>query len=146
MTDVTSYPPCLPAMAMCFYSTSIFHSYPTSPNLQTGFLLLWIWSRNMCKCIWRLSIFLLLYGASASWLSPVVMGSLAIDRLLICYPGIVRVTGHKTPGESLVNITVSVYDTTHLQENPQRIGWGSWRDTLHYIHPLVSGLAGSKLN
>jgi len=34
----------------------------------------------------------------------------------------VRVTGHKTPGESSVNITVSVYDTTHLQENPQRIG------------------------
>jgi len=33
----------------------------------------------------------------------------------------VRVTGHKTPGESSVNITVSVYDTTHLQENPQRI-------------------------
>jgi len=35
---------------------------------------------------------------------------------------IVRATGHKTPGESSVNITVSVYDTTHLQENPQRIG------------------------
>ena len=34
----------------------------------------------------------------------------------------VRATGHKTPGESSVNITVSVYDTTHLQENPQRIG------------------------
>ena len=34
----------------------------------------------------------------------------------------VRVTGYKTPGESSVNITVSVYDTTHLQENPQRIG------------------------
>ena len=35
---------------------------------------------------------------------------------------LVRATGHKTPGESSVNITVSVYDTTHLQENPQRIG------------------------
>jgi len=34
----------------------------------------------------------------------------------------VRATGHKTPGESSVNITVSIYDTTHLQENPQRIG------------------------
>jgi len=34
----------------------------------------------------------------------------------------VRATRHKTPGESSVNITVSVYDTTHLQENPQRIG------------------------
>jgi len=34
----------------------------------------------------------------------------------------VRATGHKIPGESSVNITVSVYDTTHLQENPQRIG------------------------
>ena len=34
----------------------------------------------------------------------------------------VRATGHKTPGESSVNITVSVYDTTHLQENSQRIG------------------------
>jgi len=34
----------------------------------------------------------------------------------------VRATGHKAPGESSVNITVSVYDTTHLQENPQRIG------------------------
>jgi len=34
----------------------------------------------------------------------------------------VRVTGAQTPGESSVNITVSGYDTTHLQENPQRIG------------------------
>jgi len=34
----------------------------------------------------------------------------------------VRATGHKTLRKSLVNITVSVYDTTHLQENPQRIG------------------------
>jgi len=34
----------------------------------------------------------------------------------------VRATGHKTPGESSENITISVYDTTHLQENPQRIG------------------------
>jgi len=33
----------------------------------------------------------------------------------------VRATGHKTPGESSVNITVSSYDTTHLQENPQRL-------------------------
>jgi len=38
------------------------------------------------------------------------------------YYMVVRATGHKTPGESSVNITVSVYDTTHLQENPQRIG------------------------
>jgi len=86
-----SYPLCLPAMAMCFYSTSILHSYPTSPNLQTSFLLLWIRSRNTCKCIWRSSIFLLLYGVSTSWLSLVVMGSLAIDRLLICHPGIILV-------------------------------------------------------
>jgi len=34
----------------------------------------------------------------------------------------VRATGHKTPEESSVNITVSIYDTTHLQKNPQRIG------------------------
>jgi len=34
----------------------------------------------------------------------------------------VRATGAQTPGESSVNITVSGYDTTHLQENPQRIG------------------------
>jgi len=34
----------------------------------------------------------------------------------------VRATGHKTPEESSVNITVSSYDTTHLQENPQRLG------------------------
>jgi len=34
----------------------------------------------------------------------------------------VRATGHKAPGESSVNITVSSYDTTHLQENPQRLG------------------------
>ena len=27
-----------------------------------------------------------------------------------------------SPGESSVNITVSSYDTTHLQENPQRLG------------------------
>ena len=85
------YPPCLPAMAMCSYSTSIPHSYPISSNLWTGFLLLQIQSRNTCKCIWRQLIFLLLYGASASWLSPVVMGSLAIDRLLICHLGIILV-------------------------------------------------------
>ena len=30
-------------------------------------------------------------------------------------------TGHKTPGEFLVNITVCSYGITHLQENPQRI-------------------------
>jgi len=88
------YPLYLLAMAMCFYSTSILHSYPTSPNLQTGFFLLQIWSKNMCKCIWRSSIFLLLYGASTSWLSPVVMGSLAIDRLLICHSGIILVQVH----------------------------------------------------
>jgi len=46
----------------------------------------------------------------------------------------------------LSNITDCGYSTTHLQENPQRLGWGSWRDPLHYIHPLVSGLAGSELN
>jgi len=34
----------------------------------------------------------------------------------------VRATGHKSPGESSDDITVSVYGTTHLQENPQRIG------------------------
>jgi len=34
----------------------------------------------------------------------------------------VRATRHETPEESSVDITVSVYDTTHLQENPQRIG------------------------
>ena len=34
----------------------------------------------------------------------------------------VRATGHKTPGESSVNITLSSYDITHLQENPQRLG------------------------
>jgi len=33
----------------------------------------------------------------------------------------VRVTGYKTPGEFSDNITVSSYDTTHLQENPQRL-------------------------
>jgi len=38
------------------------------------------------------------------------------------YVVVVRVPGHKTPGESSVNITVSSYDTTHLQENPQRLG------------------------
>ena len=35
---------------------------------------------------------------------------------------LVRVTGHKAPGESSVNIIVSSYDTTHLQENSQRLG------------------------
>ena len=38
------------------------------------------------------------------------------------YQVTVRATGHKAPGESSVNITVSSYDTTHLQENPQRLG------------------------
>ena len=34
----------------------------------------------------------------------------------------VRATGHKTPEESSVNIIVCSYDTTHLQENPQKLG------------------------
>ena len=55
-----------------------------------------------------------------------LLGSVVIS-VLICVPiatstQTVRATGHKTPGESLVNITVSSYDTTHLQENPQRLG------------------------
>ena len=61
----------------------------------------------------------------------------------------VRVTGHKTPGESLVDITDCNYDTTHPQENPQRLEWGSWSNLLHYIlvlHPLVLGSAGLELN
>ena len=33
-----------------------------------------------------------------------------------------QATGHETLEESSVNITVSSYDTTHLQENPQRLG------------------------
>ena len=85
------YPPCLLAMAMCSYSTSILHFYLISSNLWTGFLLLRIWSRNICKCIWRSSIFLLLYSMSASWISLVVIGSLAINRLLICHLGIILV-------------------------------------------------------
>jgi len=46
--------------------------------------------------------------------------------------------GCKTPGESSVNITVCSYNTTHLQENPQRLGWGFWRDVLHCILSLYS--------
>jgi len=36
-------------------------------------------------------------------------------------------------------ITVYGYNITHLQENPQRLEWGSWRDVLHYILGLHSG-------
>ena len=42
-------------------------------------------------------------------------------------------------------ITVCGYDTTHLQENPQRLGWGSWKDVLHYILVLHSGSLWSEL-
>ena len=35
---------------------------------------------------------------------------------------------------------------TRLQENPQRLGWGSWRDVLHYILVLHSGSLRSELN
>ena len=38
-----------------------------------------------------------------------------------CYLNTVRVTGHKTPGESSVDITDCNYDTTYLQENSQRL-------------------------
>jgi len=37
-------------------------------------------------------------------------------------PASVRATGHKTPEESSVDITDCNYDTTHLQENSQRLG------------------------
>jgi len=49
--------------------------------------------------------------------------SLGLDLLPPINPGptSVRVTGAQTPGESSVNITVSGYDTTYLQENSQRI-------------------------
>jgi len=56
---------------------------------------------------------------------PLRMGCIMHWIIEIWYYGqkeVVRVTGHKTPGESLVNITVCNYDTTHLQENPQRLG------------------------
>jgi len=42
--------------------------------------------------------------------------------LLTKYKDGVRATGHKTLGESSVDITDCNYDTTHLQENPQRLG------------------------
>jgi len=61
----------------------------------------------------------------------------------------VRATGAQDSRRILRYITVCNYDTTHLQENPQRLGWGSWRDLLHYIlvlYPLVLGLVGSELN
>ena len=58
----------------------------------------------------------------------------------------VRATGHKTLGESSVDITVCSYDTTHLQENPQRLEWDSWRDVLYYILVLHSGSLWLELN
>jgi len=59
--------------------------------------------RDFCMCMQ------LLWGICTLPFSIVVMSG-------------VRVTGHKAPGESSVNITVSSYDTTYLQENPQRLG------------------------
>ena len=42
------------------------------------------------------------------------------------------------PGESSVMID-SVYVITHLQENPQRIGWGFWGVVYYiYTNPLVT--------
>jgi len=38
------------------------------------------------------------------------------------WPAPVRATGHKTLEESSVDITDCNYDTTHLQENSQRLG------------------------
>ena len=56
--------------------------------------------------------------------------------------GGVRATGAQDSRRILSNITDCGYDTTHLQENPQRLGWGSWRDVLYYIlslHSLCQG-------
>ena len=58
----------------------------------------------------------------------------------------VRATGAQDSRRILSYITVCSYDTTHLQENPQRLGWGSWRDVLHYILVLHSGSLRSELN
>jgi len=85
------YPPCLPVMAMCSYSTSIPHSYPSFPKPQTGFLLLRIQSRNTWQCVLVWAIQSPSSSASVSWLSPAVMGSLVTDRLLICHLDVILV-------------------------------------------------------
>ena len=59
-------------------------------------------------------------------LSLLILSSISLSNFsslfIISSTPPVRATGHKAPGESSVNITVSSYDTTHLQENPQRLG------------------------
>ena len=67
-----------------------------------------------------------------------------IDSELIDVPP-VRATGAQDSRRILRYITVCGYDTTYLQENPQRLGWGSWRDVLHYILGLHSGSLWSEL-
>jgi len=62
------------------------------------------------------------YDSSEDVVHHSLEGGRAIGHFKKHYKGFVRATGHKAPGESSVNITVSSYDTTHLQENPQRLG------------------------
>jgi len=42
-----------------------------------------------------------------------------------------------TPEESSVKLQSKNLSYTHLQENPQRLGWGSWGGMLHYIYILA---------
>ena len=86
-----SCPLYLPDMTMWSCSTSILHSCPSFPEPQTGFLLLWIRSRNTWQCVLASAIQSLSGSVSVSWLSPAVMGSLVTNRLLICCFGVILV-------------------------------------------------------
>ena len=79
--------PCDPAPPP--YFTPAHHS--PNPEPRTNFLLLWIQSRNTWQCVLASAIWLSSSSVSVSWLSPVVMGSLVTDRLLIYRLGVILV-------------------------------------------------------
>ena len=94
-----------------------------------------IWRGDFLEgCVWQGRV---TYWVAIHWDSPRLC-----FKILICCKN----DWAQDSRRILSNITACGYDTTHLQKNPQRLGWGFWRDPLHYIHPLVSGLAGLELN
>ena len=111
---------------LCFYFLISFW-YPY-------FLLL---SMNPLACNWELSPPLLPACHSKHLFCPFQCDMKGEMTCMKCFWGTlvsVRATGAQDSRRILRYITVCDYDTTHLQENPQRLGWGSWRDLLHYIY------------
>ena len=92
---------------------------------------------------WYQLILLASWGMCISFRSSPTCSLIHIILWYILRTDNIRATGAQNSRRILSDIIVCNYDTTHLQENPQRLGWGSWRDLLYYILGLHSLVLGS---